>query len=38
MQIMPGEKRTVHNGRTSHLDCAVDFEHEEDRAEERRRG
>jgi hypothetical protein len=31
LQIMPGEKRTVHNGRTSHLDCAVDFEYDRDR-------
>jgi hypothetical protein len=37
-QVMPGQAREVYNGRTAHLDCRIDFEHEEDRAEERRRG
>jgi hypothetical protein len=29
--IMPTERRTIHNGRTAHLDCAVDFEHDRDK-------
>lgn len=36
--VMPGEAREVFHGRTAHLDCRIDYEHEEDRAEERRRG
>lgn len=30
-EVMPGEKRTIFNGRTAHLDCAVDFEHDRDK-------
>jgi hypothetical protein len=36
--VEPLQKREVYNGRTAHLDCRIDYEHEEDRAEERRRG
>jgi hypothetical protein len=36
--VYPGEAREVYNGRTAHLDCRINFEHEEDVAEERRRG
>lgn len=37
-EVYPGEKREVYHGRTAHLDCRITFEHEEDVAEERRRG
>jgi hypothetical protein len=37
LEVMPGERRTIFNGRTAHLDCAVDFEHDRDRDEEDRR-
>jgi len=38
-QVLPGHAREVYNGRPAHLDCRIDWtEHEEDRAEERRRG
>jgi len=30
-EVMPLEKRTVYHGRTAHLDCAVDFEHDRDK-------
>jgi len=36
--VEPGQAREVYNGRTAHVDCRIDYEHEEDRAEERRRG
>jgi hypothetical protein len=36
--VEPGQKREVYHGRNAHLDCRIDYEHEEDRAEERRRG
>ena len=29
--VEPGEERTIHNGRTAHLGCAVDFEHDRDK-------
>jgi hypothetical protein len=29
--VQVGEKRTIYNGRTAHLDCAVDFEHDRDK-------
>ena len=31
LEIHPTERRTIHNGRTAHLDCAVDFEHDRDK-------
>lgn len=33
--ILPGETRETFHGRTAHLDCRIDWEHEEDHAEER---
>lgn len=36
--VEPLERRTIHNGRTAHLDCAVDFEHDRDKEQEARRG
>jgi hypothetical protein len=28
---MFGEQRTVYHGRTAHLDCVIDFEHDRDK-------
>jgi hypothetical protein len=30
-EVMFGEKRTIYHGRTAHLGCAVDFEHDRDK-------
>jgi hypothetical protein len=31
VEVMPMERRTVYNGRTAHLDCAVDWEYDRDK-------
>lgn len=38
LEVYPGERREVYHGRTAHIDCRHRYEHEEDHAEERRRG
>ena len=30
-EVMFGEQRTVYHGRTAHLDCVIDFEHDRDK-------
>jgi hypothetical protein len=30
-EVRPGERRTVYNGRTAHLDCSIDFEYDRDK-------
>jgi hypothetical protein len=38
LEVMPGEKRTLHNGFTVHYDCLADFELDGIDDQEARRG